>query len=163
MVQHCLLRHIPEIHVVVHNIAGQLRIGRRSLCLMVMLPRPHSGPLRRFGQLAVLHLCVHQCNITLIHLGFFIEHRVNTVRACHCHNNEVKLLADLIDRHVEALIKCKETSQLAKRQSADSRKGKRAANHSHKDIADIPNLRVRGHKYVRVCVCFARAVKQLIV
>ena len=67
---------------------------------MVMLPGPKPGALLALHKPSALTLRINQSHITLVRLRLLIQKFKNPVAAGKRHNNTVKLLADLIDRHI---------------------------------------------------------------
>ena len=92
--QNSLVRRIAKIHMVKHNAPLQLGIGQRSI-VMRMLPRPHSGMLFSFPQLAVLFLDVHQRYIALVCFRLLIHECKDARGTCQCCDNGVELIGNL--------------------------------------------------------------------
>ena len=62
-----------------------------------MLPRPYSRALRALLKLAVcVLLCVHERNVSVVHLGFLVHKREDTFCSRKSHNNGVYLLRKLV-------------------------------------------------------------------
>ena len=133
--KHSLFRNISKIHSVKYHVACKLYIGCGSLSLMEMLPCPYAcfffclKPLAfrcdkrsrmlirsfRAGSLTLKLLIpfyIYKSNITLVSLGYFIQKLKNPFSSCKSHDYCIELLADLVDGHVHALIKSKETCQV---------------------------------------------------
>lgn len=72
---------------------------------MYMLPCPHTGSLGTLYDLAVCLFRTYQSYIAFVSLYFFIQQIKDSLGTSLCHNDTVQLLADLADRHVEALVK----------------------------------------------------------
>ena len=102
---------IAKIHTVKYHITFQKLIGRRIIGLVIMLPCPASGMLIGFFDLSVFHNRIDKGHIALIQLRFFIKESENPVCAGKCHNHTVELLADLVDRHIDASIKGQKACQ----------------------------------------------------
>ena len=75
-----MIRCISECHVIEPHIAFQLCICDRSIRLMRVLPRPHSGTLFAFCDIAVLiFLRIDKGYITVVNLRFLIHHIEDTL------------------------------------------------------------------------------------
>ena len=72
---------------------------------MHMLPCPHTGSLGTLHDLAVYLPGTDDGHISLVGLYRLIQQIEDSLGAGLCHNDTVQLLADLADRHVEALVK----------------------------------------------------------
>ena len=111
--QNGLVRRIAEVHMVKYNAPLQLGIGQRSI-VMRMLPRPHSGMLFSFPQLAVRFLDVHQRYIALVGFRLLIHECKDAGSACQRRHNGVELVGNLRDGVVEIAGKRQERSDCAK-------------------------------------------------
>ena len=79
---------------------------------MIMLPCPETGTLTALLKHAVLFNCIYQGYISVIHFGLLVKELEYTVCTRKGHNDGVELLAHLVDRPVETLVKGKETCQI---------------------------------------------------
>ena len=134
--QHDLLRHIAEVHVIEPHIALHLGIGDRAVAVGV-LPRPEIGAPGNFHQLTVLFLGVDQCHITLVCLRRFVQQLEDSLGAGECHNNGACLLGDLAHRHGEAAAQLEERGDCAKGQAAETGECHPAAQHGDENVLDI--------------------------
>ena len=128
-----------------------------------MLPCPASCTLLGLNQITILFFHIYQSHISVIYLRLLVQKVEDTLRAGKCHNNTVKLLAYLVDRLAEALVKSKKTCQAAKSKSTHTVYGQHTANNSTQHIADISNLRTGRHQHICKFVGIICALKQLVI
>ena len=152
--QHNLLIIVAEIYIIKNNIALQLHIVNRPICLMRVLPCPAPGALLCFGQFSICFFGIDKRYISIIRLRFFIQQTENTVCTCQCHDYSIQLLADLVDRHVKALIERQKAGKAAQRKTAHAMQCQRTSDDRTDHITDVSHLRVdRSHTVgKRICL-----------
>ncbi len=161
--KHDLFIRISKVYIVKHDTALKTLIGCRVAVLVVMFPRPHSSVLLCLPDLSVHLLCIDKRDISVIRLRLLIQHLEDTVRSGKCHDNRIELLADLVDRHIKALVKREETCKSAECQSANISKGQHTAHDRTHHIAQIPKLGVDGTEHVTKLVCIVSTLKKLLI
>ena len=62
-----------------------------------MLPCPNSRLFVAFGEDAVDFLCIYECNIALVLLGFLVHNVKDSLGSRDTHYNRVHLMRNLID------------------------------------------------------------------
>ena len=163
VVQNDFFRVVAKINVFEDNASLQLTVINRSVRLMRMLPCPSSGTLFRLGELSVFFFCIDECYISFVELRLLIHQTEDTVGTGKCHNNRVQLLADLVDRHVEALVESQEACQTAESKAADTVQCKGTADNSADHVAHISKLCVDRSDDVGESVCIVSTLIQVIV
>ena len=74
IVQNCFSIGVSKIHMIKYHIPLHRLIGSRIICLMIMLPRPHTGPIRNLGQISLFIIaCIHQLHISAVLFRLFIQ------------------------------------------------------------------------------------------
>ena len=122
-----------------------------------------TGPFRDFFDFTFLvDSCVDQIDIAVVHLRIGIQQGEDPVCAGHGHDDEIQLLADLVDRHGEASVKGQEGSQGTEGQTVGEDR-KQAADHGCEDVADVAQLSVDRHQHVGVFVGIVGGIKELII
>ena len=140
--QHNLIIGISEVHVVKYDVTFQLHIcGWIAICMLVC-PRPESGTLLTWHKLSIFALCIHKLDIALVHFRLLVQQIEDSLRSGKCHYDCIDLHTDLVDRHVEVLVKGQEARQSAQRESADISDCQHAADDCTEHVADISKLRV---------------------
>ena len=134
-----LIRVISKVNIIKYNIALKLN---KLLCsvLMYIFPCPHIGSFVSLGKNTILKLCIYKSYIALILFMNLVKQPEYTLCTRKTHYNAVKLLAHLVDRLVEALIKCKEARKPAKSETAKAVKCKHTAGHCTHNVAYVTNL-----------------------
>ena len=130
---------------------------------MVMFPSPHTGTLACLNDLSVFFLGIDQSNITFVIFRLFIQKSKDTFCTRHSHNDKVQLLADLHDRHIQTLIKGKETCQTTQGKAAKSTDSKDTADNGNDHITDITNLCIGRSQHIRIHICLISTVKKFII
>ncbi len=164
IVQHDFIIRIPKIHAVQHHVSLQLLVGNGSFCLMGMLPCPDPGPLFCFFQSAVRLLGhVNQCHITIVHFFRLIQQIKDPLRSCQCHNDGIKLLRYLRNRHVKTSGELQKRCQSAQCEPADAVNGKDGSHPQRQHIIDIPQIGHNRHENVGKRIGISGAFEQLVV
>ena len=163
IVKHDLVITISEVNAIQNNITFQFDIICFASGFVKMLPCPASCTFLGLNQLTILFFHIYQGHISVIYLRLLVQKVEDTLRSGKCHNNTVKLLAYLIDRLAEALVKSKKTCQAAKSKSTHTIYCQHAANNGTQHIADIPNLCTGRHQHVCKFIGIIRALKQLVI
>ena len=163
IIQYLLVLVVRKINIIEYNFSLLPLICRGAVRLMIVLPSPYSGMLITFHELIALLAGIYERNISVIDLMFLVEKRKYASRARHRHNYKVELLAELIYRHIKALVKCKEARKPAEGKSRHARKSQSAAHNGNYDIAYISYLGVCGHKHIRVDIRLARTLVKLVI
>ena len=96
-------------------------------------------------------------------LRLLIQQSEDAVRAREGHDDRVELHGDLVDRHREALVKCKEGRQLTDRQASVPVNCQRTADDRADDIAQISQLCIDRHENVGEPVRLVGALEQGII
>ena len=120
VVEHDFIVRITEVHTVKDNITAQFLIIDGAVCLVGMLPCPVAGAAGALSKPSVFLFGVDEQDIAVIDLGRLIHELEDTLCTGHSHDDRVELLADLVDRHVEALVESKETCKSAKGKAANA-------------------------------------------
>ena len=154
---------VTEINILQNHVTFQFNIIRGAFCLVEMLPCPASGTLIGFCENAVFFSGIDKSNITFICFRFFIQEIKDTFGTCKSHNNTVELLADLVDRHVEALVESQEAGKSSKGEIADSVDCQDTSYNSTDYIADISKLSNNRHQDVGETVGVVCTGKKLVV
>ena len=119
VVEYDLVIRVAEVHAVEYDVAAQLFVVDGAVRLVCVLPCPLSGAGSTFGELSVFFLCINEQYIAVVLLDRFIHQPEDTVRSGHRHDDRIELLADLIDWHVETLVKCQKAGKAAKGKSSE--------------------------------------------
>ena len=155
---------VAEIHMIHDNLAPLSSVFQLMCLLMLMSPRPDSRVFFAFCQCSVRILfCVDQPDISFVHFRSFIHQTKHTVRAGNGHDDGIQLHADLVDRHIEALVKGKKAGQSSDCHTADMKNGKNSSDNRAYHIADVSQLRVDRHQDIGKIIRGERAAVQLIV
>ena len=112
--EHDLIRVITEIDIIKDHVTFQFDIIDTAVCLMGMLPCPHTGTLFGFNDLTVFFSGTHESDIAVVSFRFLVEQFKDTLRTGKRHDNIVELHTKLVDRLAEALIIGKETCKFSK-------------------------------------------------
>ena len=100
VMQHLFVRIIAKVHMIHHEFPLKRDVIRRTVRLMIMLPGPPAGLLRRLGNVAVLiNLRVDQGYISIVFFRLFVDEIKDSLRAGKRHDNRVQLGRHLVDRH----------------------------------------------------------------
>ena len=161
--QNDFFRVVAKINVLEDNASLQLTVINRSVRLMRMLPCPSSGTLFRLGELSIFFFCIDECYISFVEFRLLIHQTEDTVGTGKCHNDRVQLLADLVDRHVEALVESQEACQTAESKAADTVQCKGTADNSADHVAHISKLCVDRSDDVGESICIVSTLIQVIV
>ena len=109
IMQNHLVIRIAEIHTQKLHRTLQLSIGGGAFGLVIMFPGPFSGSLLRLRQAAILaRFGIDQHNVSIIHLRLLIKKGKDSLGTSQGHDDEVGLLAHLVDGHIKTLIEGKE-------------------------------------------------------
>ena len=146
IMEHRLLRHIAEVHMLHIDVALQLLVGGGIVRLVVVLPGPAAGALPGFVDGAVLiDAGVDQVDIALILLRLLIHQVENPLRACQSHDDGVDLVGNLVDGHVEAPGQDHEGHQAAQGQHFPIGQHHHHAPHHRQDgVLDVAQVVVDG-------------------
>ena len=163
IMEHDLVIIIAKIHPIQNHIPFQFNVICFSGILMKMLPCPSSGSHISFLQLSILFLYIHKGNISLICLRLLIQKFKDTFCSCKGHNNTVKLLAHLIDRHAEAFIKSEEAGQTAQGKPSDAIQRQASAYNGADHITQISYLCTDRPHYIGKFISTIRTGKKLVI
>ena len=131
---------------------------------MRMFPCPDTGSYRRLFERTVrLFHCIDQGYIAVVFLHRLIQKFEDTLCSCQCHDNRVKLLGHLGNRHVKASCQLQEGSQRSKGQSPYTVNGHYGTNRQSDDIVDISKVGHHRHKDICVNIRIFCTVKQSVV
>ena len=146
VIEHLLFRDVAEVHIVHGDIALQLRVGDRAVCLMGMAPRPVTGTGFGLGDIAsFVDIGVDQCHIALVHLRCLVHQLKDTLGTCQCHDDGIKLVGDLVDGHIEASGQQHKGHQTAKTQHFTAGcHNENAADDGENGVLDITQIVVDG-------------------
>ena len=128
-----------------------------------MLPSPHTCFFLSFNKPVALFAYINKCYISVINLRLFVKKFKDTVCTCKCHNNWVKLLADLIDRLGKALVECEEAYEFTDCKSEEVVESKDTTYDCTKYIADVTDLCVNRHKDICKLVCVVWTVEKPVI
>ena len=129
-----------------------------------MLPRPQVGALLGFRQRAVRGLPgIYQRDIAIVRFGRLVEQTEHALRACHCHDHRVELLADLRDGLAEIAVQRHKRRQRAECQADIAVGRQRRARHHAQHIAQMAKLRVDRHQNIGKGICLTGADAQFFV
>ena len=127
IVENDFVRIIAKVNAVQYHIAFQFNVIGCIVCFMVMLPCPAACTFFRLFERSVFFFYIYKCYVAFVHFRFFVEKVKDSFRACKCHDNAVKLLAYLVDRHIEAFVESEEACKSAKSKAAEAVDGENAA------------------------------------
>ena len=129
---------------------------------MVMFPCPAACTFFRLFESSVFFFYIYKSDISFVHFRFFVKKVKDSFGSGKCHNNAVKLLAYLINWHIEAFVKGEKACKPSKSKSAKAVYGKNAAENGTKYVAYISKLCYRWHqnicKFVGVICTFKEGV-----
>ena len=164
VVEHHLIVAVAEIDVIHHDIALQLAIFGFARVLVRVLPRPEAGAAVAFGDDAVFVLLrVDEVHIAVVHFRRLIQQLKDALRACQRHDDGVRLLRDLVDRLVEALIQGQEGDQRANGQAEIAVGRQQTADHRAEHIAQVAHRHRQRHDGVGDAVGVVGALAEGIV
>ena len=164
VVQNDFVRIIAKIHIVEGHVSGQLRVGDGALRLMGMPPGPQAGALWGFRQASVrIFFCVDQLHIAVVFLRRFVQQVEDPLRAGHCHDDAVGLLADLADGLGGVFIQGQEGNQGAQGQAQIAVQSEKGSHYGAEHIADIAQVAVDRHGDVGENVGLFRTVPKLFI
>ena len=74
IMKHNFFRHVSKVHIIEHNVSGQLGIGNRPFLLVRMFPGPKSGThtSRRLHNLSVFFFCIYKRYVTFVCFQRFV-------------------------------------------------------------------------------------------
>ena len=130
---------------------------------MIMLPCPDTCSLLCLSELAVYFFCIDQRYIAFIRFRLLINHLEDTFCTCQRHNNTVELLTDLVNRHIEALVKGQEACQPTQSQTGNMVQSKNTSNDGTYYITEITKLRIDRSKEVGIFIRIICTIKQFII
>ena len=103
IMQHRILRHIAEVHMLHDNVALQLPVGGGAIGLVEMLPGPVAGALRGLTDVPLaINFSIDQMDIALVLLRLLVHQGEDSLSTGQGHDNGVDLVGNLGDGHVEA-------------------------------------------------------------
>ena len=162
--EHHLIVAVTKVHVVHYDIALEFSIFGFARVLMRVFPRPQAGALRALGKHAVFILFrVDEVHIAVVYFRRLIQQFKDALRARQRHDDGVRLLRDLVDRLVEALIQGQEGDQRANGQAEIAVGRQQTADHRAEHIAQVAHRHRQRHDGVGDAVCAVRAVAQSVV
>ena len=156
-------RIVTKVHAVQNHISFQLHIVSGVGGFVKMLPCPASCTFFGFHQLSVFFFCIYQRDISVILFGRLIHQSEDSFRTGKSHYNAVKLLADLVNGHVEAFVKGKKAGKTSQCKTSISVDGKYSSENSAEYVADISDLCYCWHQNVGKTVGIVGAFKKLII
>ena len=150
IVEYRLFRHIGKVYTVHNDIALQLGVGNRAVCLMGMLPGPVAGASSGFRNGAVgADVGIDQRHIPLVGLRLLVHQLKHTLRAGQCHDDGVDLVADLGDGVVESAAEQHEGHQVAQTQQLPVGGYRHDTAHNGENgILDIAQIVIHGAHHV---------------
>ena len=154
---------VTKIHIIKYHISLKFNIIRGIRIFVVMFPGPHTRSFFGFLNLTVFNACIYECYVSIIRLGFLIEQPEYTVTARKCHYHTVKLHAYLVNRHIEILIKSKETYNCSQCQSCRTVNRKNTSHNRDNDIAQVTELRINRTDYICICIGFICTFKEPVI
>ena len=93
VMQYRLVRRITEVDVVEGDLAALARISCRSVCRVIMFPRPDTGTFRTLCERSVRRFFrADKFDIPLVFFGCLVHHFENAVRTGEGHDDRVHLL-----------------------------------------------------------------------
>ena len=168
VVQDHLLRVVAEVHSVEGYRAFELSVGHGAVGLMRMLPGPDVGVLICFGDCAVFcNLSPDKFHVAVVLFGFLVHHLEDALCSGAGHDYAGELLADLRNRHGEALVQRHEGHQRAQSQAEEAvradMQGDDCAHDGNQNIADVSEVSVDRHDDVHNRVGILGAFAKLVV
>ena len=97
VVQDGLALLVLKVHVEHAHVAAQGDVGDGAVGAVRVLPGPEAGALCALDILAVFLARVHEGDIALVRLGFFVQQGKDALRACDAHDDGVYLMRYLAD------------------------------------------------------------------
>ena len=159
-----LVIRISKVYTVEYHITLEFFVGDGTICLVGMFPCPDTSSHRRLFKSSVrlLHR-IDQSYVTMIFFHRLIQEIKDTLCSCQRHNNGVKLLGHLGDRHIKASRQLQERCQCTKGQTAHTIDGQNRTNCQSNHVVDISKVCHNRHQNVGINICIFCTVKKSVV
>ena len=146
VIQHLLVRHVAEIHVVQPDVSRQSPVLEGAV-LLRDLPCPDIGQFRGLQQVLPGHvvLCPHEGDGAAVLFRLLVHQFEDAFRTGQRHDDRADLLADHVDGTVEVPAQLQEGDDGSDGHAAEAADGHGAAHDGEHGVLYVPHVHDHGH------------------